>query len=289
MFQKLMKSGLSLALLLSVACSCSESKADAFGDDGPGKQNEPETVVGRVTDAKGNPIAGALVRAENNVFNSHSEVFTDANGYYKLPKLKFGGWVIYAWHDVDFNDHTYHLRMDMPSPAEFGAFQPSAAGAITKNFVWHTQGKITDRQRSEKNPSGYWGGMMRFSTFSAPNNEVTYMPKGTKVTVTLTPEEGATLLDGSAAQVLTKTFIVSNETNYYWYDIPHCSYRLTATAVAEGQSRAVQFGDTYKGPFSPQMNGVYFMPAGSSGGYENGLSNLLSTGEADSPISMILK
>ncbi len=288
MFQKMIKSTLLVALILSVACSCSESKADAF-DDKTGKSNEPETVVGRVTDAQGKPIAGALVRAENNVFDSHSEVYTDANGYYKLPKLKFGGWNIYTWHDVDLNDHTYHLRMDMPSPADFGAFQPSASGAITKDFVWRLKGKITDRQRSEKNPSGYWGGMMRFSTYSAPNHEITYMPKSTKLTITLTPEDGATLLDGSAAQVITKSFTVGNETNYYWYDVPQCSYRITGSAVVDGATRQVLFGESYKGPFAPQMSGVYFLPAGSSGGYENGLSNVLSVGEPDMPINMMLK
>ena len=88
-----------------------------------------------------NPVAGANVRAGNDVVNTFSKGITDADGNYSLP-VEFGVWKVYAWKEREYNDNVYHLRMGIPSNEDYNPFSASLDGAVVKNFVWQLQGKI---------------------------------------------------------------------------------------------------------------------------------------------------
>jgi len=285
MLKHLLKPTFLIAATAFIACSFSKV-SDVTGtadDDGGGtNKGKPYTVTGKVVDTKGNPIAGARVRADNDALYGSAETTTDENGVYTLPKLEIGGYKIYAWNDVTYNGKEYHLRLGMPKPSDYNAFSTDATGAVVKNFVWVLQGKIPDRPRSERNSFGYWGGTIHFSTM---DENARTMPDGTELTITLTPETGAALFDGSTPATITKTFTLEGgESNYYLYDVPQCKYKITATSVTNGTKHNITLALNWHGPYQTALSNIYFQPDGSGrGSYENGLG---SASHRDDPISL---
>ncbi len=253
--------------LLTFACT-DDSPAPVENTDGG--TATPYVVSGKVVDTQGRPLAGVKVRADNDALYGSAEVTTDANGNYTLPKLEIGGWKIYAWHDVEYKGHTYHLRMGMPTPADYDAFSPGEAGAV-KNFKWQLSGQIPDRPRGERTSTGYFGGALRFTNMDV---DAVSMPVGTVVTITLTPVAGATLFDGSAPQTIQKSFTIqqANEYNYWIHDIPQSEYRITAQSSKDGVVKTIYMSESIYDGYRDVIEGFYFKPAlGSAGTYENGL------------------
>ncbi|WP_225000304.1 carboxypeptidase-like regulatory domain-containing protein [Cesiribacter sp. SM1] len=259
-----------VVLLIASYCfilfSCLEEEETPAPDAGT---EVPYAVTGTVVDTKGNPMAGVKVRADNDALYGSAEVTTDANGKYTLPKLEIGGWKIYAWKEVSYKGKTYHLRMGMPAAADYNAFSPGKEGAV-KNFRWQLSGPIPDRPRSERSGSGYFGGTLLFTNLGP---DAVQMPSGTVVTVTLTPVAGATLLDGSAPEVIKKSFTIEEgEYNYWIHDIAQCEYRITAESKFNGATKEVLLGTSAYSGHKPAIESFYFPPSlGSSGDYENGL------------------
>ncbi|MBF9141919.1 carboxypeptidase-like regulatory domain-containing protein [Hymenobacter properus] len=241
------------------------------GNTGGSGSQAAYTVAGVVLDTKGQPVAGALVRAENDVTHSQAEVHTDATGHYTMPKLEFGGWKIYAWKETTYKGQAYTLRMGMPNAADYDAFSTTAQGTV-RNFRWQLSGRIPDRPISSMSPgAGYFGGAFRFGTLDSNFNS---LPAGTEVTVTLTPVAGATLFDGSAPQVIQKSFTVVNASpaqyNYWLTDIPQCEYRITAQSNFNGITKALTLSADLAAPYQTALPGNYFKSSG-SGSYESGL------------------
>ncbi|MBF9219835.1 carboxypeptidase-like regulatory domain-containing protein [Hymenobacter ruricola] len=261
------RAGLLAGGLLALA-SCKTPNPPAPAN--PDNSRFADTVQGNVLDTKGQPLAGVRVRAENDVTHSWAEVRTDAIGHYTFPKLEFGGWKIYAWHEVTYKGQPYTLRLGMPTAAGYDAFAPGSQGA-TRDFRWQLSGTIPDRPRTPGTSAGYFGGAIRLVNM---DSNFTGMPVGTEVTVTLTPVAGATLFDGSAPQVIRKSFTVVPYTethdNYWLYDIPQCEYRVTATSRLSGVAHSVGVSRSNIPPFQAALDGVYFKPAG-GGSYESGL------------------
>jgi hypothetical protein len=259
-------------LLLAAFClvffSCLEEEETPTPTPDPGTA-APYTVTGTVVDTKGNPMAGVKVRADNDALYGSAEVTTDANGTYTLPKLEIGGWKIYAWKEVNYKGKTYHLRMGMPNEADYNAFSPGKEGAV-KNFSWQLSGPIPDRPRSERSGSGYFGGTLLFTNLGP---DAVQMPSGTVVTVTLTPVAGATLFDGSAPQVIKKSFTIEEgEYNYWIHDIAQCEYRITAEGKLNGNTKQILIGTSAYGGHTPAIESFFFKPDLTSGGnYENGM------------------
>jgi hypothetical protein len=113
---------------------------------------------------------------------------------------------VYAWKEVSFKGKTYHLRLGMPQAADYDAFSPGQKGA-KKDLKWQLSGLIPDRPRSEKSPSGYFGGSLSFINM---DSKAPSMPRGTEIKGNLTPVAGATLFDGSAPQTIVKTFVIDD-------------------------------------------------------------------------------
>lgn len=269
-----------LPAFLILLFSCTDE--EVIPQEGTPGTSAPYTVTGTIIDTKGNPVAGAKVRADNDALYGSAEVTTDANGKYTLPKLEIGGWKIYAWKEVSYKGKIYHLRMGMPNDSDYNAFSPGEKGAI-KNFQWQLSGIIPDRPRSNKSPSGYFGGSLSFINMDPDANSI---PKNTDITITLTPIAGAALFDGSTPQTIQKSFTIEggNEFNYWIHDIPQCEYRITAESNLNGIKKIVLLSDNFYEGHSPAIESFYFKPdILSSGSYENGLLT-----PADNPFYMKL-
>jgi hypothetical protein len=220
-----------------------------------------------VLDTNGQPIAGAKVRADNSALYGSAEVTTDANGRYKLPKLEIGSWKIYAWKDVTYKGQVYQLRMGMDKATDYDAVSPGVNGVV-KNFKWQLSGPIPDRPQQPQSSSGYFGGALRFANM---DQNFAFMPQGTEVTITLTPVAGTTRFDGSAAQVIRKTFTIgaANVINYWLQDIPQAEYRITAESNLNGARRPIHLTESLSQGFAPAIENFYFRPTTKS--YESGL------------------
>ncbi|HEV7348262.1 carboxypeptidase-like regulatory domain-containing protein [Telluribacter sp.] len=257
------------ALFLLVQClflSSCEVQPPEPGTDPP---TESYAVTGTVVDTKGAPMAGVKVRADNSALYGSTEVTTDQQGRYKLPKLEIGSWKVYAWKEVNYKGKTYHLRLGMPAAADYDAVSPGKDGVV-KNFRWQLSGQIPDRPRSERSGSGYFGGTLLFRNLGP---DASTMAAGTVVTITLTPVAGATLFDGSAPTIIKKSFTIeAGEYNYWVHDIAQCEYRITAEAKLNGAGRQIQLSKSVSSGHAAAIEGFYFKPhLGSSGDYENGL------------------
>jgi hypothetical protein len=157
--------------------------------------------------------------------------------------------------------------MGMNTASDYDAISPGPNGAV-KNFKWQLTGAIPDRPQQPQSSSGYFGGALRFANM---DHNFAYMAQGTQVTITLTPVAGAKHFDGSAAQVIRKTFTIgaSNQINYWLHDIPQAEYRITAESNLNGTRRAVHLTSNLSQGFSPAIDNFYFQPASQS--YESGL------------------
>lgn len=255
------------AVLLLASCSKSSTEKPAGGGTG-----EANTVSGIAVDAQGHPLAGVKVRAENPTGdNIHVDGTTGADGRYKLKLSSIGGWKIYAWKEVQYEDQTYHLRLGMKTDPDYDAFSTDDK-AIVKDFVWKLSGRIPDRSASAENGWGYFGASLRLVNY---NDLVPAMPAGTKLTITLTPVTGAKYLDGSAAlSTFVKSFFIQNgTTNYYLSDLPVTTYRITAQSELNGVTKTVYVGANSSSDLNAWTE-FYFDPEGlSSGSYESGIKS----------------
>lgn len=262
--------------------ACTDDESPAPGEQTGGGNAKPNTVTGTVLDTQGRPMAGVKVRADNDALYGSAEVTTDANGRYTLPKLEIGGWKIYAWKEVSYKGHTYHLRMGMPRIEDYNAFSPGEEGAV-KDFKWQLSGQIPDRSRGDRASWGYFGGALRFTNMDPDFNT---LPVGTQVTITLTPVAGATHFDGSTPQTIKKTFTIdqANEYNYWIHDIPQSEYRITAESSKDGVVKPIKLTESLNTEFRSAIESFYFKPdLGTMGTYESGLQ-----GPEDYPFYMQL-
>lgn len=276
---------LASAILLIASCTKtgSDKPTNPAEPNNPPASNVGKTVTGVVLDIKGNPVAGASVRAENDVYNAWVEGTIDEKGKYTLSGIEFGGWKIYAWKDAEFDGKTYHLRMGMPKTEDYNPFAGDNSKAVVKNFVWQLSGVIPDRKHDDLNSYGYFGGSVNFVTLDIDFNA---LPDGTEVTVTCTPTPGAVLFDGSPAQAVVEKFTAhdTRPANYLYliHDIAQSHYNLTATCKINGETKKVLMGWDIDKTTNETIDNFSFLPDGSShGSYESGIQT-----QTDNPIYM---
>ena len=261
------------AFVLALAIVFSSCEKDPVPPgSGGGDTSEANTVSGIAVDEQGKPLPGVKVRAENpSGDNIHVDGTTGADGKYKLKLSHIGGWKIYAWKEVEYKGKTYHLRLGMKNHAEYDAFSTDGK-AVVKDFVWKLKGRIPDRPASYENGWGYFGGSLRFVNFNAL---VPDMAAGTKVTITLTPVNGARYLDGSRATTpVVFSFTIQNgKTNYYIGDIPVTEYRMSAESVLNGVTRQVYIGGNSTTRLYEWLEFDFDPAPLSVGSYENGLKS----------------
>ena len=260
------------ALAFIVSFSFSSCKKDQVDSPGSSGTTEANVVTGTVVDGQGKPMAGVKVRAENPTgYNMFVEGTTDANGKYKLKLSSIGGWKIYAWKEASYKGKIYHLRLGMKNDTDYDAFSTDDK-TVVKDFVWKLKGRIPDRSASFENGWGYFGASLRFVNFNAV---VPDMVAGTKVTIRLTPVDGAKYLDGSPATTpVVNTFTIQNgNTNYYIGDIPVTEYRMTAESVLNGTTKQVYIGGNSYNNLYEWLEFDFDPASGSSGSYENGIKS----------------
>lgn len=252
-----------------ISSSCSKGKQHT-----PGNNEEPVkayTITGIVKDYSGNPVPGARIRVENPTGNNiHYTTATNEAGKYSVTVSAIGGYKIYAWKEVAFNNEVYQVRLGMETDADYNAFSVPAGGTV-KNFIWKISGRIPDRTVSKENGTGYFGGSIKFINYNSITDE---MPAGTQVTITLTPYTGARYLDGtpSTGKVVEKTFTIHNGVGqaYYINDIPATHYKITVLSTLNGVTKNVHIGSGTPDVFHAAAE-HYFKSEGGSGSLENGL------------------
>ncbi len=250
--------------------SCSKGNGNSTGNETPDK---PYTISGIIKDVAGNPVSGARIRVENPTGNNiHYTTTSNEAGRYSVTVSAIGGYKIYAWREVEFNNEVYQIRLGMEADADYNAFNVPTGG-IVKNFVWKISGRIPDRTVSKENGTGYFGGTIKFINYNSITNE---MPAGTQVTIKLTPHTGARYLDGtsSTGKVVEKTFTIHNGVGqaYYINDIPATHYKITATSVLNGVNKNVSIGSGTPDVFNISGD-HYFKSEGGSGTLESGLGS----------------
>lgn len=258
------------AIIMIVLFSCSKSGGNTGGTETPDK---PYTISGIIKDVSGNPVPGARIRVENPTGNNiHYTTSTNEAGRYSVTVSAIGGYKIYAWREVEFNNEVYQIRLGMETDADYNAFSVPAGG-IVKNFVWKISGRIPDRTISKENGTGYFGGTIKFINYNSITDQ---MPAGTQVTIKLTPFTGARYLDGtpSTGKTVEKTFTVLDGVGqaYYINDIPATHYKITASATLNGTTKNVNIGSGTPDVFKNSAE-HYFKSEGGSGSLENGLGS----------------
>lgn len=223
---------------------------------------EAGTVMGKVVDTQGRPMAGAKVRIENDFH--YYDVTTNAEGVYKSPTLTIGGFKAVAWARITYKGQTYTLRMGMARETDYDFFDPEN-GAV-RDFKWQISGRIPDRE--DDGGTGYFGGTLRFSNGTGSIYDER-MQEGDQVHVTLNPT--GPLIDGSTGRQIKRTFTITygNE-SYNLTDIPAGEYEVSAVRVVPGagQERLMV------GSFSKQSETATFaFQPGTygTGTYESGL------------------
>ncbi len=181
-------------------------------DEGDPVTQEDGYVKGKVTDTKGNPIAGAEIIIDNTyLHNSNLLSTTDKDGNYsiKLPG-NAATYLAYAKIRKTFNGKQYTLDLHPESTEGF-----TQSGAV-RNFQWKLTGK------KPVPLSGVYGGFIQVdmavasTLYDVENIEFTLTPIGT-------------LIDGSAGQILkVKPGQPYTDTYSQLVDIPIGRYTTTA-------------------------------------------------------------
>ncbi|WP_067179943.1 carboxypeptidase-like regulatory domain-containing protein [Microtetraspora niveoalba] len=208
---------------------------------------EPGVLKGRVVDAEGGPVAGALIAADNQmVYNSNLIVPTDADGFYRVETP--GSFTFHATGTVtrrlDGREYVMDLEPDDDNP------YAGPEGAI-RNFTWRLAGtKPGDR--------GHYGGAVLFYLNAAdPGNPEVFL-EDEKVTLTLTPQ--GPLIDGSTGRTITARAERTPDGSGL-PSVPIGRYRITAS-YEDRQLRVRSRGDEeyareVVADFTSVMTGIY--------------------------------
>jgi hypothetical protein len=226
-----------------------EAPADAPAD--AGKQGkpapeppklEPNTVAGRITDARGNIIEDArlLVQVSGTTLageRTNFDIEVDENGLFS-QEVPDGLWRIYGFIEKEYNGHKYRLPLDPEDKREIGSTQGTRKGVV-KNFVWKVAGL---KPKADKTlPGSYYGGSIDLTDVQVYNEGRRLVDRypGAKVVVTLKPK--GILIDGSQGKpVKVEADVAAADalTRPMFMDIPLGEYVATAQLVApNGASR----------------------------------------------------
>jgi hypothetical protein len=205
-------------------------------------------VVGTITNSKGKPLSGALVRIGgiiNGAGNRGSfETQTDAKGQYKL-QVPNGYYHVNAWYTPKYQGIQASLPL-YPVDKDKVKEQFSQDG-IVKDFVWKISGPMPVKH-PVLDHNEYYGGVIIFSGQDINSTKVlSDPPAGSIIEFTLTPV--GPLIDGSKGKVITrkkklsKNLMALNPTQKerLVFDIPIGKYKITAKVTEPNKkSRALR-------------------------------------------------
>lgn len=178
-----------------------------------GSTSQAGAVTGKVTDAKGAPLAGIKIVLEHTVWTgTYVYATTDAAGNYKanLPKEPAGSWTAKAQikKSAYGQEYTFDLAVDKTEP-----FKQNEA--TVRNFTWKLSGQKPDG-------AGYYGAHVDVYQWGTdvPMHEVKLI---------FTPyDAAATLIDGSAVPTIERT-VEDVAGTFMVKDIPIGKYAVKAT------------------------------------------------------------
>src|SRR5690606_32159542 len=110
---------------------------------------EPYVVKGRVTDSRGNPLAGIEVFADNTAFyNMNIYDVSNADGYYRiaLGDITPSSWRVGAYVELKYNG----VNVDYPLHPDDDKVFAGVTGAV-RNLTWRMTGATPE--------GGYYGGL----------------------------------------------------------------------------------------------------------------------------------
>lgn len=227
-----------LLMLFAVACEKSNTQPNTEPDD----DNGYKYVMGKVTDTKGNPIAGARINVDNTLYyNSAIPGTTDASGNYKIA-VPLGSWRVYAEIDRTFNGKQFK-KLDLHPDRDNGF---AGADGATINFQWKLEGEKPEPL------VGYYGG----TAYLYPDNSDIYDSEN--IEFTFTPV--GNLIDGNPGKVIERKGGEKGSGHYSQVvDIPLGRYKITAKHIPTG--KVMKLASTYNEPFSTTLENE-FVPAG---------------------------
>ncbi len=236
-----MKKLLIMALLFAASCEKSDSLPGTDPENGNENEYGQKYVQGKVTDTKGNPIAGARIIVNNTIYyNSGTTGTTDVNGRYKIP-VELGSWRVYAEIDRTFNGKNFK-KLEM-HPDKDNSF--AGAEGATVNFQWKLQGE---------KPAplvGFYGGTVYL--YPGSDNEIR---DSENIEFTFTP--AGNLIDGNSGSVIVRKGGQPQTATYSQVpDIPIGKYTVTARHVPTGKS--LKLRKSYQGDYAPGMT-IEFEP-----------------------------
>ncbi|MFC4456429.1 carboxypeptidase-like regulatory domain-containing protein [Deinococcus sonorensis] len=178
-------------------------------------------MTGQALDALGSPVQGATVEVRSYAYGSTYKVRTDDTGHYAM-KVPPGSWIVYGYHDVQYDGRTYCLSL---KPDNFKGF--SAEEGAIRNLALAIQGPNV---RDDGSP---YGGKLDITARG-------YAPGQYTATFVLEPQ--GPLMDGSTGQPLTFKGLVNigqyGTSSFLIRDIPLGKYSVRVTiAGADGIDR----------------------------------------------------
>lgn len=230
----------------------------------PASSVAPYTITGTCKDSKGKPIAGAIVRIENEW--NYFDVRTNAAGQYTSPRLPQASYKVLAWYTTTYSGQNYTLRLGMPSVNDYD-YVDVTRGAV-RNFVQKISGVIPDQQQ-DKDGRGYFGCTITFNNGTGSIYDEGRLKPGDYIAIMLTPT--AALIDGSTGQKIERAFEIKpgNESQAV-IDIPVGAYEVRAFVDRNGSWKPLLVGT-----FSSQTDKIRIEPKSSDygiGTYQSGLS-----------------
>ncbi len=193
------------------------------GGLGGGGSTHQGALSGKVVDARGQPMSGVTVVADNTLlYNSNALGTTGADGTYRIDVSRPAGtWHASATHKVQYNSRSYTFDLDPNDDSVFAG----NAGAV-RNFTWRLSGKRPD--------SGTYGGFVAVyvDQLLDPENPGQAI-NSDDIELTLTPN--GRLVDGSDGAPITKKLVRTPDGDAV-EDVPVGRYTVTARYVQAGKS-----------------------------------------------------
>lgn len=230
---------------------------------------KPGSVVGRVLNSAGKPLAGVTVGIYGTTFageNTRFEAETDAAGRF-TQRLPDGIYGTTAYHKARYNDRNYRFTL---SPRDgITAKKHDSTRGFVKEFVWKISGLKPGAEPGGGDTGAealkYYGGYVYLTSKEEGfGGDRVYFPKGSTLVVTMTPR--GKLIDGSTGGVKTfrRTFDkdITSGIATHLMDIPVGLYTLSAQLqTPDGAKRdlGVKLSGAFDAPFSPAVN-VDFEP-----------------------------
>ena len=227
--------------LFAVACS--------KGDNGNPEQDnasiEQGIVKGRITDAGGNPIAGAKIVIEHTVYYAtYVYAISDSHGYYRAA-VPNGSWQASVQIERSYLNRIYKFDLHPAIAAPFAG----TTGAV-RNFTWKLSGP--------KPNGGYYGSNV--AVYSEPGSS--FMME--EVELSLTPD--GSLLDGTPGQLIKKGLIDIGGGEDGINDVPIGKYIITARNKTTNQPLQIRMRNT--GNYSSAVTGIFTAGFTGSTGYQ---------------------